>query len=34
MWNKKPDKIKREIIEQNLEDGRLNMPDPKQFIKC
>ena len=24
LWNKKPDKIKREIIVQNLEDGGLN----------
>ena len=33
LWNKKPDKIKREIIVQKLEDGGLNMPDVKQFIK-
>ena len=33
LWNKKPDKIKREIIVQKLEDGGLNMPDVNQFIK-
>ena len=33
MWNKKPDKIKREIMVQKLEDGGLNMPDVKQSIK-
>ena len=33
MWNKKPDKTKWEIVEQKLEDGWLNMPDVKQFIK-
>ena len=30
---KKPDKIKREIIVQKLEDGGLNMPDVKKFIQ-
>ena len=33
LWNKKPDKIKREIIVQKLEDGGLNKPDVNQFIK-
>ena len=33
LWNKKPDKIKREIIVQKLENGGLNMSDVKQFIK-
>ena len=33
LWNKKPDKIKREIIVQKLKDRGLNMPDVKQFLK-
>ena len=32
LWNKKPDKIKREIIVHKLEDGGRNMPDVEQFI--
>ena len=31
LWNKKPDKIRREIIVQKLEDGGQNMPDVKVF---
>ena len=33
LWNKKPEKIKRERVVQKLEYGGLNMPDVKQFIK-
>ncbi|GFR65665.1 reverse transcriptase-like protein [Elysia marginata] len=32
LWDGKPDKVKREVAVQKLEDGGLNMPDVKQFI--
>ena len=32
MWNKKPDKIKREIKVQKLEHGELNMRDIEHII--
>ena len=33
LWNKKPDKIKRKTIVQNLENGGLKMIDTNKFLK-